>query len=102
MAKRKDKTAEVICPSCGAKLVVDAFLGKVISHEPPPRVNKSPDFDRVGELLEKEKERREQIFKQSAADEKVKSQVLERRFEEALKKSKDEPIIRPTRDIDLD
>jgi hypothetical protein len=53
-------------------------------------------------LLREQAARREAIFRQSAADEKSKPQLLERKFEEALKKSKDQPIEKPTRDIDLD
>ena len=42
------------------------------------------------------------LFRQTAEAEKIKSQLLERKFEEALAKSKDEPLVPPTRDIDLD
>ena len=44
---------------------------------------------------------REAHFRHSAETEKVKSQLLERKFEQALAKSKDEPLTPPTRDIDL-
>ena len=93
---------EVVCPCCGARLKIDVALGKVVAHEPPAKHAKNRDLDRVGQLLEKEKARREALFRQSAEEEKVKSQLLERKFEEALKKGKDEPLTRPTRDIDLD
>ncbi|HLY61804.1 MAG TPA: hypothetical protein VKV95_13740 [Terriglobia bacterium] len=102
MSRNENTTIEVTCPCCGAKLTVDMELGKVIAHQPPPKTFKAPDFDRAHELLENEKARRESIFNQSAEDEKVKSRVLDRKFEEALKKTKDEPITRPMRDIDLD
>jgi hypothetical protein len=100
---RGDKPAlEVTCPCCGARLKVDAELGKVLYHTAPPRHTKSPDIDHASQLLEKEKARREALFQQSSEDTKVKSQLLERKFEEALKQTKDEPITPPTRDIDLD
>jgi predicted amidophosphoribosyltransferase len=102
MAQREPRDVEVVCPCCGAQLKVDAELSKVISHQPPPRHTRAPDLDHIGQLLEKEKARREAIFKQSEKDEKVKSDLLDRKFAEALKKTKDEPITRPTRDIDLD
>jgi predicted amidophosphoribosyltransferase len=102
MAQRETRDVDVVCPCCGARLKVDAELSKVISHEPPPRPTKAPDLDRVGQLLEKERARREAMFKQSERDEKVKSDLLDRKFAEALKKTKDEPVTRPTRDIDLD
>ena len=102
MAHRDSDKIELTCPCCGARLTVDAELGKVIAHEPPPRLTNAPDFDRAAQLLKEQQARREALFAQSAEDEKVKAKVLERKFEEALKKTKDEPITRPTRDIDLD
>jgi hypothetical protein len=98
-----DKTnLDVTCPCCGARLTVDIELGQVIAHVPSPRQFNAPDFNQASQLLEKEKARREALFNQSAEDEKVKSKLLDRKFEEGLKKSKDEPITRPMRDIDLD
>ena len=100
---RPDRTMfEVTCPCCGARLTLDPELGKVIAHDLPPKQSKAPDFDQASQLLEKEKSRREALFNQSAEDEKVKSKLLDRKFEEGLKKSKDEPITRPMREIDLD
>ncbi len=102
MANREHKTWEVVCPSCGARPKVDAVLGKVISHQSPSRHVKAPDLEHVGKLLEKERARREALFKQSAEEQKTKSDLLDRKFQEALKKSKDEPAAPPPRDIDLD
>ncbi len=97
----KEDLIQVACPHCGARLSVDGELGKVIAHEPPARA-KSADLDRVTDLLEKQKAQREALFAQSVEDEKVKTQVLDRKFEEALKKTKDQPVTRPLRDLDLD
>jgi hypothetical protein len=103
MAKSKSSSISVACPCCGARLTVDPQLQKVIAHEaPPPRHQAAPDLDRVGVLLREQAARREALFRQSAEDEKSKPQLLERKFAEALKKSKDQPIEKPTRDIDLD
>jgi hypothetical protein len=103
MKKSEPATYSLICPCCNANLTVDAGLRKVISHEaPPPKHQASPDLGRADALLREQAARREAIFRQSAADEKVKPDLLERKFEEALKKSKDQPITRPTRDFDLD
>jgi len=102
MPKHKPKTADLICPSCGARLEVDLQLGKILFHEPPPRAAKAPDLDQAAQLLRKEAERRESLFKQSAEDEKIKSQLLERRFKEAFEKTKDSPLGPPLKEIDLD
>jgi hypothetical protein len=102
MAKAFARKLEVTCPCCGARLIVDTELGKVLHHAPPPKRDKPRDLDRASELLEKEAARREAMFRQSADEEKVKSQLLDRKFEEALKKGKDEPVGPPLKDIDLD
>jgi len=102
MEKHGRSSLAVVCPCCGARLKVDAELGKVLHHEPPPKHDKPPDLDRASQLLQKESARREALFRQSAEEEKIKSQLLERKFEEALKKSKGEPAGPPLKDIDLD
>jgi hypothetical protein len=103
MAKTKASDIQVTCPCCGASITIDAQLRQVISHEaPPPQRGLSPDLDRAAALLREQAAKREALFNQSAQDLKTKSQVLERKFEEALGKSKESPITKPTRDIDLD
>jgi uncharacterized Zn finger protein (UPF0148 family) len=102
MNKKRHKTAEVLCPCCGARLEVDIELGKVLFHEPPPRPAKAPDLDHASQLLKKEAERRESLFKQSAEEEKIKSELLERRFREAFEKTKDQRAGPPLKEIDLD
>jgi len=101
MPNSRKKDISVSCPCCGARLVIDAGLRKIISHEPPPRQTRAPDLDRATDLLREQAARREELFRQSSEDEKNKAQVLARKFEEALKKSKGEPVEKPTRDIDL-
>ncbi len=93
---------ELECPCCGTRLKIDASLGKVIWHGQPPKKAEVPDIDHSTQLLEKEKARREAIFQKSAEDQKSKGQLLEKKFEEAIKRSKDEPIVRPSREFDLD
>jgi hypothetical protein len=102
MSKHKGKTVEVMCPCCGARLEVDTELGKILFHEPPPKTSKAPDLNQASQLLKKEAERRESLFKQSAEDEKMKSELLERRFKEAFEKTKDVPTGPPLKEIDLD
>jgi hypothetical protein len=102
MANPKTPDIQLECPCCGARLVIDPALRKVIAHEAPPKHTNAPDLDHAAMLLREQAERREAIFRKSSEDEKSKSQLLDRKFSEALKKSKDEPITKPTRDIDLE
>lgn len=93
---------EVVCPCCGATLTVDAEFGKVLFHQAPPKPEKGPDLDDAARLLQQEAERREALFRRSADDEKIKSELLDRKFREAFEKTKDQPTSRPVRDFDLD
>lgn len=104
MVSTRDEHAEIElnCPCCGALLKIDASLGKVIWHGKPPRKTEAPDIDHSARLLEQEKDRREAMFRKSAEDEKSKAQLLEKKFQEALKRSQNEPIERPSREMDLD
>ena len=102
MAQSKKSDLSVECPCCGARLTIDAKLRKVLSYDEPPPKRSSLDLDNAASFLEEQAARREAIFKQSSEDMKIQSEVLARKFEAALEKSKDEPIKKPTRDIDLD
>jgi hypothetical protein len=82
-------------------LVVDANLRRIVSHTVPERGDK-PERSDAANILAKENARRESMFAQSFEAEKSRDDVLSRRFEEALKQAKTEPITRPTRDFDLD
>src|SRR5213594_3692477 len=102
MAEKKIDNIHARCPCCGAQLTIDPMLRRVIASEAAPKPSNVPDLDRANALLREQAARREAIFRQSAEEVKVKSQLLERKFEQALEKSKDEPVTRPTRDIDLE
>jgi hypothetical protein len=98
----KSGNLSVECPCCGARLTIDEKLGKVVSHEAPPQKRNSLDLGQAAAFLKEQADRRESTFRQSSEDLKIQSQLLDRKFEAALEKSKDEPITKPTRDIDLD
>jgi hypothetical protein len=100
MAKLKSEL-ELSCPCCGAILVVDTNLGRVISHREPERGDK-PELDEAARILAAEAARREALFQQSVEAEKTRGDALAKRFEEALRQAKEEPITKPTRDFDFD
>ena len=100
MAKLKSEL-EISCPCCDAILVVDTNLGRVVSHREPDRGNK-PELSDAQRILAREAERRENIFQQSVDAEKGRGDALSKRFEEALRQAKQEPITKPMRDFDLD
>ena len=100
MAKLKSEL-ELTCPCCQAMLVVDVNLGRIVSHKEPDRGNK-PELSDAHRILAEEEARREALFRQSVDSEKTRGDALSRRFEEALRQARDEPITKPTRDFDLD
>ncbi len=100
MARLKSEF-EATCPCCQAVLVIDLNLERVVSAREPERRNK-PELDDAQGILAAEAKRREAIFQQSVDTEKTRGDALSRRFEEALKQARQEPITKPTRDFDLD
>ena len=100
MASKKE-TVRVMCPHCQAKLTVDPQLEAVIAHEPPPRARSAQDLGAAFQALEGATAKREETFKESLKSEQTKGKVLDRKFQEGLKKAKDTPE-RPLRPIDLD
>ena len=101
MAKLKSEL-EVTCPCCNAILVVDVNLGRVVSHKEPEREDK-PDLDAAQRILAEEKARREAAFLQSVEAEKTRGDALSKRFEEALRQAREEPVGPPAkRGFDLD
>lgn len=92
---------ELICPCCGATLVIDAQLRRVVSHRQPERGDR-PELSEAQRILAEEAARREAIFEQSVNAEKTRGDALSKRFEEALKQARQEPAVRPSRDFDLD
>lgn len=92
---------EIECPCCSAKLVVDANLQRVIRHSEPPSADR-PELDDAQRILAEQAAKREALFQKSFNEEKTRGDALSRRFEEALRQARDEPITKPTRDFDLD
>ena len=92
---------EVACPCCNAKLVIDLNLGRVVRNNEPERADK-PELSEAQRIIAEQAARREAMFQQSVESEKTRGDALSRRFEEALRQAKEEPITKPVRDFDLD
>lgn len=92
---------EVQCPCCHSTLVVDDALKRVVRHVEPERTDR-PELAQAADILASQKAKRDALFAQSVEAEKSRGDALSRRFEEALKQAKEEPVSKPTRDWDLD
>ena len=92
---------DVLCPCCGATLIVDLNLGRVVAHrEVGSGLN--IELSDAQKILAEQKERRDAAFDQSVTAERTRGDALSKRFEEALKQAKEEPVSKPLRDFDLD
>jgi len=96
------ETIDIICPCCQARLTIDPALKAVLHHESPPKKAPSMGLQEALGALKTEANRREAQFQQGLAAEKGKGKVVEKRFEELLKKAKEDRSPPAPRPIDLE
>ena len=90
------------CPCCGTKLVVDAATGDVLS-EKRPRPKPTKTFEQALGDVRSGSARREEAFSKAFDQTKRLDSILDKKFEEALKKTeKDEDSGPPRSPFDLD
>lgn len=103
MPKNKKSSFEVTCPCCNAVLKVDADHEAVISHVAPVKPKMFNDLDDAARAMKEQDSRRDSIFRQSVEAQKHSADLLEKKFQEALRKAKESPDTgKPIRDFDLD
>jgi hypothetical protein len=102
MSQERLEPFEILCPCCQAKLRVDPELQAVLSHEPPPEERAVKDLGQAVKGLKAEAAQRQARFEESLKAERMKKNLLDKKFQEALKRTKDQPVDKPIRDIDLD
>jgi len=86
-----DQSFVVACPCCQAKLTIDGALKAIVAHEEPPRQRSTADLGAAFDQLKSKSAEREERFKQQMQAEAQKGKVLDRKFQESLKKAKDSP-----------
>ncbi len=91
----------VTCPCCNGRLTIDPKLEAVIAHEAPPRQRSGLGLDDALSSLKGAAARREELFKDQMKAEQSKGKVLDRKFQEGLKKAKDIPG-KPINPMELD
>lgn len=101
MAKNSS-TIDVVCPCCHSTLKIDPELAVVLSHTAQQKAGPDVDLTDSARILAEQARRREDKFRDSWESEKIKDDVLSRKFEEGLKKARSEPVKKPVRDFDLD
>jgi molecular chaperone DnaK (HSP70) len=102
MAKKPDNF-EVTCPCCSALLKVDVETRAVIAHTAAVKPKMFNDMEAAAKAMREQDNRRESIFQQSMEAQKNASSLLEKKFQEAVKKAKESPDTgKPIRDFDLE
>lgn len=94
---------DVTCPCCSAVLKVDPATKAVIAQTAAVRPKTFNDIEEAARAMKEQDSRRDSIFRQSVEAQKNASELLEKKFQEAVKKAKETPDTgRPLRDFDLD
>lgn len=84
-------------------LKVDAAEKAVIAHTAAVRPKMFNDIEEAAKAMKEQDSRRDSIFRQSVEAQKHASDLLEKKFQEAVKKAKETPDTgKPIRDFDLD
>jgi len=100
MARLKSEI-EVTCHCCQSILVIDLNLGRVVGHKEIENPNK-PELSEAHRIVAEQAAKREAAFEESVNAERTRGDALSKRFEEALRQAREEPITKPTRDFDLE
>ena len=102
MAK-KMPAFEVTCPCCNAVLKVDPENQAVIAHTAAVKPKMFSDIEQAARAMKEQDSRRDSIFRQSVEAQKHAYDLLEKKFQEAVKKAKESPDTgKPIRDFDLE
>lgn len=94
---------EVTCPCCNAVLKIDPGTKAVIAHTAAVKPKMFNDMEEAARAMKEQDSRRDSIFQQSMEAQKHAAELLEKKFQEAVRKAKETPDTgRPIRDFDLD
>jgi ribulose kinase len=94
---------DVTCPCCNAILKVDTETRAVIAHTAAVQPKTFEDMEAAARAMKERDSRRDSIFRQSVEAQKNSSDLLEKKFQEAIKKAKESPDTgRPVRDFDFE
>ena len=96
-------TLKIDCPCCGAQLTIDATRGVVVETNDPAAVaRKTAELKDADRLLAEESAGIEDKFKKIVEADKGRGAAMDKLFKSFMEKTKDEPVEKPVRDIDLD
>jgi hypothetical protein len=92
---------DIVCPCCETKLVADTETGEILSEERPKRdVERS--FTTAMDQVRSGASRREEAFSRAFEKTQKLDSLLDKKFEEARKKAKENPDEKPINPLDYD
>jgi hypothetical protein len=104
MSKYDNNAAfEITCPCCNAVLKIDPSTRAVIAHTAAVKPKMFNDMEEAARAMKEQDSRRDSIFRQSVENQKNSAELLEKKFQEAVRRAKETPDTgKPIRDFDLD
>ena len=104
MPKHDNNAAfEITCPCCNAVLKIDPSTRAVIAHTAAVKPKMFNDMEEAARAMKEQDSRRDSIFRQSVENQKNSAELLEKKFQEAVRRAKATPDTgKPIRDFDLD
>ena len=100
---RHPSSFDVTCPCCNAVLKIDTATKAVIAHTAAVKPKMFGDIEEAARAMKEQDSRRESIFRQSVEAQKHAADLLEKKFQEAVKRAKESPDTgKPIRDFELD
>jgi ribulose kinase len=99
----EEASFEVTCPCCSAVLKVDPQAHAVIAHTAAVKPKMFSDIEDAARAMKEQDNRRDSIFRQSVENQRNAADLLEKKFQEAVRRAKESPDTgKPIRDFDLD
>jgi hypothetical protein len=81
---------EIVCPCCETQLIADADTGEILA-ETRPKKDVDQNFNSAMSHVRSGESRREEAFSKAFEKTKKLDSLLEKKFEEARKKAKEDP-----------
>jgi hypothetical protein len=94
-AMAKTDSFEIECPCCGATLKISPALKAVLSYKEKPKPKTIGDIQEGLSLVKEAQKKREEAFQKSFEQMKSSKDVLSAKFDELLKKAKEEDPTKP-------
>ena len=92
---------KITCPCCSTVLTVDPEQGDILA-EDRPKKDVSASFENALDRVRSGSKRREDAFSSAFDRTRRLDDVLEKKFEEARKRTEEDPADRPVNPLDLD